>query len=192
MTVISGVETCPIVSAWYMDDKVDVDQRSPHKKDPHEPVDAAALEALGVVHWKLTGEEDDTDLEKIRDDRGYNYKDVITVSPEKLPEYEKKIKSFFEEHIHADEEIRYVLDGSGYFDVRDAKDCWIRIECHKGDMIILPEGIYHRFTLDESNFIKAMRLFIGEPVWTPLNRPQEGHESRAKYESSFLAATVST
>ena len=29
-----------------------------------------------------------------------------------------------------------------------------------------------------------MRLFVGVPVWTPLNRPQEGHPSRSKYVES--------
>ena len=42
---------------------------------------------------------------------------------------------------------------------------WIRVRLEAGDMISLPKGIYHRFTLDDTNYVKAMRLFVGHPVW---------------------------
>ncbi|GBG80231.1 hypothetical protein CBR_g30597 [Chara braunii] len=144
------------LEAWYMDD-LDTDQRLPHRLIPNRPASLKDLEVLNLLFY---------------------CQDIITVSPDKLPNYEEKIKSFYEEHLHTDEEIRYVLDGSGYFDVRGAQDEWIRIHVKKGHMIVLPKGIYHRFTLDESNYIKAMRLFIGVPVWTPYNRPQDENPAR--------------
>eukprot|EP00252_Welwitschia_mirabilis_P019616 TRINITY_DN458_c0_g2_i2.p1 TRINITY_DN458_c0_g2~~TRINITY_DN458_c0_g2_i2.p1 ORF type:complete len:192 (+),score=28.13 TRINITY_DN458_c0_g2_i2:166-741(+) len=176
------------LEAWYMDESND-DQRLPHHCDPPRYVLLDELAELGVLYWHLDADnyENDERFHRIRKERGYTYTDTITCCPDKLPNYEEKLKSFFEEHIHTDEEIRFCLEGSGYFDVRDNNDKWIRMWVKKGDMIVLPAGCYHRFTLDSSNYIKAMRLFVGEPVWTPYNRPQDDHPVRKEYIQHFFS-----
>lgn len=62
--------------------------------------------------------------------------------------------------------------GSGYFDLRDANDDWVRIPVSKGDWFEWPAGINHRFTVDENAYIQAMRLYKGsaDPEWTAVPR----------------------
>ncbi|XP_054268526.1 acireductone dioxygenase-like [Macrosteles quadrilineatus] len=173
-----------MVRAWYMDSS-DEDQRLEHHLNPPQFVNLEHLYATtGVEYFKL-GDESGIDreyLEKIKKERNYAYEDEITCSRDCLPDYDTKLKIFFKEHLHTDEEIRLVVEGSGYFDVRDKDDKWVRIEVTPGDLLILPAGIYHRFTLDSKNFIKARRFFIGEPVWTPYNRPADEMDCRKTYE----------
>lgn len=170
------------------------DQRLSHLTDPPQFVSLTELEKLGVNYWFVDPEnyERDESFQKIKHDRGYSYQDLIEVSPKTLENYESKIKSFYDEHIHKDEEIRFVLDGSGYFDVRDFTDRWIRIEVIKGDMIVLPAGIFHRFTLDTKNYIKALRLFVGEPVWTPYSRSnlEKNNPNVQAYRNTFANSSL--
>ena len=94
-------------------DSTDADQRAPHQLVPNQPVAPEYLhKRLGVVSWALDMSgppEANAQLSAIRKERNYSYMDVITISPEKLENYEGKLKIFFKEHLHTDEEIRLIL-----------------------------------------------------------------------------------
>ncbi|KAJ3249287.1 hypothetical protein HDU78_005427 [Chytriomyces hyalinus] len=175
--------------AWRFNE-TNEDQRELHQFTPNQPVSIPELAKLGVLYWNIDVQNEkymDT-VETICSERKYKNRDVINIRKETLPNYDEKIKTFFEEHIHEDEEIRFILDGSGYFDIRDKNDSWIRVAAKASDMIILPAGMYHRFTLDTSNYIKAMRLFKEDPQWTPLNRADVATQSnpfRVSYVKEF-------
>ncbi|KAM3967655.1 acireductone dioxygenase 1 [Aphomia sociella] len=186
-----------MVKAWYMDDDQTSDQRLEHHKNPPEYLSIEELfKKTGVEHFSLNVDTYATDgvLEDLKKKRGYTYEDEIVCSKECLPNYEEKIKNFYTEHLHTDEEIRFVLKGSGYFDVRDDAEQWIRVAVYPGDMIVLPRGIYHRFTLDENNYARVKRFFIGEPVWKAYDRPADDMDCRKEYvekQQKGLFAAVS-
>jgi len=159
--------------AYYFDN-VPGDQRLPH--DSGKAVDLDHLRSLRVRYWTVPQEPGyEAAIDKIAEEEGYKNRDTINVTKEGLGDlYETKLAAFFDEHLHEDDEIRYILSGSGFFDVREhPSDQWIRIHISSGDLLVIPAGIYHRFTLDELNAIKALRLFKDEPKWTPYSRSEE-------------------
>ena len=179
----------PLLDAWVMSDAPVVDQRAANRCEPNKSVSIEHLARLGVYYRKMDPATmldkvcepirptacggKISEVERFMEIMGYATKDEVCCSPDKLENYDQKLKNFFEEHIHEDEEIRLIKEGSGYFDVRDDRtpgEPWVRIHVKAGDLIILPAGIMHRFTMDELNFTHAIRLFSEAPKWTPVNR----------------------
>ena len=113
------------------------------------------LSRLGVVYQHCPTL---SSVDEIASKRKYKNRDEIIVSPHTMGNaYEDKIKMFYSEHLHEDEEIRYILDGSGFFDVRNKQDEWVRISLGKNDLLILPPGIFHRFTTAKNNVMLDIR-----------------------------------
>lgn len=120
-----------------------------------------ALAKVGVLYLHAPSL---SDVDALAAERGYKNRDEVKVSPQTMGDvYEEKVRSFFHEHLHEDEEIRYIRGGKGYFDVRNEGDEWVRIELEKDDLIILPPGIYHRFTTDESNVSMTSSYLLCTP-----------------------------
>ncbi|GAA6023207.1 hypothetical protein JCM10207_004479 [Rhodosporidiobolus poonsookiae] len=173
------------MKAYFFDD-IEGDQRLPHHSG--EDVSVEQLKAIGVLPYPEIELEE---VERIAKERGYKNRDEINVSKAGMGDiYEEKIKGFFREHLHEDEEIRYIKDGRGYFDIRDSTQArWIRIAVEPKDLLIVPAGVYHRFTLDEGDYVKAMRLFQDEPKWIPHDKTPalEDNPHRIAYLQSIKA-----
>jgi 1,2-dihydroxy-3-keto-5-methylthiopentene dioxygenase len=113
-----------MVKAWYMDNE-------------QEQVSTKHLDKLGVNSWVLNADDYEEQLQKIEKEREYGHRSIVKLSKEFMPNLDEMLDKFFQEHLHEFEEIRFILDGSGYFDVRDGNERWIRILCSKGDLIVL-------------------------------------------------------
>ncbi|MBE7181854.1 MAG: hypothetical protein INR71_11725, partial [Terriglobus roseus] len=77
------------------------DQREPH--DSGRDVDPEYLSKLGILHFNYP---DVADVDAVAAQRAYKNRDEITISPKTMGDaYEAKVKTFFSEHLHEDEEI---------------------------------------------------------------------------------------
>ncbi|KNZ44372.1 1,2-dihydroxy-3-keto-5-methylthiopentene dioxygenase [Puccinia sorghi] len=151
------------MKAYIYDEASNLPPQEAH--DSNESVSLDQLKELGVLYWSIDSIDQ---VNSIAIQRDYKNRDHIECSPQAMGDvYHQKLDIFFEEHLHEDEEIRWVVEGSGYFDVRDQTDQrWVRIKVEKGDLLVLPP-------VDNNNYIKAMRLFKDEPKWVALNRSSE-------------------
>ncbi|KAF7353419.1 1,2-dihydroxy-3-keto-5-methylthiopentene dioxygenase [Mycena sanguinolenta] len=155
-------------------------ERLPHTTDPLRPVSAETLAKLGVLSWivPVDGHEGGVDegdeafeVNRVAKERGYKARDVINVSREGMGSvYEEKIRGcrprtlfvplasppLLELITGIHNSVALMLNTSC---TKIPTDAWIRVAVAPGDLLVLPSGIYHRFTLDTKDQIRVLRLF---------------------------------
>ena len=127
------------------------------------------LREFGVLQQRIPIEARAAELDRIKREHGYRDEDEVALSIE-TPNLEAICAKFDKEHCHTLDEVRYVVEGEGIFDVRNKSDHWVRIVVEEGDLIIIPAKTYHRFFLTSVKKIRCVRLFLNHEGWTPLYR----------------------
>jgi 1,2-dihydroxy-3-keto-5-methylthiopentene dioxygenase len=137
--------------------------------DTGEALDADALRAEGVLYERLGVEGFQAPLDTLKRDRGYVEQDMVELRPT-TPNLDAICAKFIDEHLHDDDEVRYILEGEGIFDVRSRSDRYMRIVVEVADLIVVPAERYHRFLLTGTRTIRAVRLFKDPSGWVPRYR----------------------
>ncbi len=140
-----------------------------------ESLEATELARVGVLHERLevSAEGFQPALDELKASRGYVEQDEVQLHAE-MDGLDEICAKFADEHLHTDDEVRFVLDGEGIFDIRSADDRWMRVTVEKGDLIVVPADLHHRFFLTPKQQIRCVRLFKDASGWVPHYRKAAG------------------
>ena len=141
--------------AWHLDDS--------------SPLSAADLVAQGITYEPISLDDPEPRLSEFGAAHGYVERDTVELGPS-TPNLDAICAKFDVEHAHAADEVRFVLDGDGIFDIRSDTDRWMRVVVEAGDLIVVPAGRHHRFLLTDARSIRCARLFKDTGGWVPLYR----------------------
>jgi 1,2-dihydroxy-3-keto-5-methylthiopentene dioxygenase len=136
------------------------------------------LAALGIDYerWSLDRVPPDSsadavlaayaaEIEAMKQRGGYVTADVIDVNPT-TPNLDAMLARFDKEHTHDEDEVRFILSGRGIFFLHLGGRV-ASVEVGPGDMLRVPRGTTHWFTLCEDRRIRAIRWFQDTAGWTP-------------------------
>ncbi|MBI4474423.1 MAG: cupin domain-containing protein [Acidobacteria bacterium] len=115
------------------------------------------------------------EIEKLKARGGYVTADVINVNAQ-TPNLDAMLAKFSREHWHDEDEVRFIIHGSGLFHIHPKEKPVVAIEVEAGDLIRVPRGTLHWFDLCADRQIRAIRLFQDPAGWTP-NYTNSGAEA---------------
>ncbi len=104
-----------------------------------------------------------TDVDRLARENGYQSVDVVRMKPDH-PDRAAMRAKFLSEHIHADDEVRFFVEGEGAFYLRVAGKVY-RVICAAGDLIWVPKNTTHWFDAGEAPHFCAIRMFTTPDGW---------------------------
>lgn len=99
--------------------------------------------------------------------RGYRSQDIVVLS-EATPHLDDLLDKFKAEHHHSEDEVRFVVDGHGIFAIKGKDGVYFDVELEPGDLISVPRGTRHWFTLMGDRKIKCIRIFQSTEGWAAI------------------------
>jgi 1,2-dihydroxy-3-keto-5-methylthiopentene dioxygenase len=144
-------------------------------RDPQEIKEFLNSKGISFEQWQADRElRDDADQETIlaayhgplstyMQTHGYLQADVINVHAG-TPNIEEVRKKFLSEHTHAEDEVRFFVDGEGEFFFHLEGQVF-SVLCQKGDFLSVPKGYTHWFDLAPGYRVKAIRVFQSKEGW---------------------------
>ncbi len=140
-----------------------------HWLESEQSIDPDRLKAEGVHYERLDLGAHQTALDALKAAQGYVHQDEVALRPD-TENLEAICAKFTGEHLHTEDEVRFVLEGAGVFDIRSRDDRWMRVTVEAGDLIVVPKDRHHRFFLTDEKTIHCVRLFQDPSGWTPQYR----------------------
>ena len=139
--------------------------------DSGKNITAQELNAQGVTYEQFETDEKryKGPLEALMKERGYVTMDQVKMFAD-MPNFQALCDKFVGEHLHTDDEVRFLLAGSGVFEIRSQDDRWMKVIVEPSDFILVPANRFHRFYLTDEKKIHCVRLFKDQSGWTPLYR----------------------
>ena len=99
----------------------------------------------------------------VQADGGYPTVDAIRIGPDH-PDREALRAKFLSEHTHAEDEVRFFVEGRGLFCLHIADEV-VQVVCEQGDWIGVPAGTRHWFYTGERPSFCALRFFNNSEGW---------------------------
>lgn len=98
---------------------------------------------------------------------GYSVADVLNITPD-IPNLDAARQKFLKEHTHTEDEVRFFVEGKGYFwfNLQDDGPVFA-VLCEAGDLISVPANTPHWFDMGAKPNVKAIRVFIDMSGWVP-------------------------